>query len=187
MHALADARLTEKDFLNLLASGSERCELVEGRVVAMAGGTRRHAAIARNLLVALGSKLAGAGCEAFHSDMALRTGPSSVRLPDVAIYCDSEELEQDAAQQRILTRPRVVIEVLSPSTAGADRAVKLLEYKALASVDTVVLVNAATRRIDVFERVSETEWRNVTLLPGAILSLRDPPIAMSPEEIFGTA
>ena len=172
-------------FLDWVEQQDGKFELFRGRVIAMAGGTRRHARIAANIIGALDRKLAGSGCEVYGSDLALRTARDRIRFPDVAVYCDRTELDFDDDSQRLLERPCVVFEILSPSTAGQDRAIKLIEYRALPSVDTVVLVEPATRRLDVHQRHNETEWRSVTHLPGAGLTLRHPAISLTADEIFG--
>lgn len=182
----AEAFESVEEFLDWLQIQGARYELDDGRVVAMAGGSRLHALVARRLLVALDQKLTGTGCEAFHGDLALRTLPKSVRLPDVTIYCDREELDGDPSSQRVMEKPRVVFEVLSPSTASVDQVTKLVEYKTISSLDTIVFVHPTKRFLDVHERVSDTEWRSVTHLHPSTLRLRDPRVDLTAEEIFGS-
>jgi Uma2 family endonuclease len=185
MQARSDELMSIETFLGWAPLQDRRFELFQGRPVAMAGGSRRHSQIATRLLAALERKLRGSGCEAHGSDMAIRTGPATVRYPDAAVFCDRHELEGDAEVQHVLERPSVIFEVLSPSTAGQDRAVKLIEYRALHSLTTVVLVEPTSRRFDVHRRVSETEWLSVTHLPGATLTLTSPTLELTAEEIFG--
>lgn len=177
--------MTVEAFLDWVVRQEGKFELSNGRVIAMAGGTRRHSGIALNIIVALMRKLAGTGCEVHASDLAVRTGLDQIRFPDVSVFCDPEELSQDASAQRLLERPCLLFEVLSRSTAGEDRTYKLFEYRSLPSLSAIVLVEPETRRLDVYQRVSDSEWRNVTYLRGASLTLQHPEVTLTAEEIFG--
>jgi Uma2 family endonuclease len=187
MHFRAEQRLTVEEFFDLYGGREDRYELVDGVPEMMAGGTRRHARVSRNLLVALATKLSGGPCEPFGADMAVRTGDRTVRLPDVTISCDPADLQgdDDATEEvRFLSSPRVLIEVLSPSTTKSDRTGKLLEYQSLASVDSIVLIDPRRRSFSLYERVSELRWLNTLHLPGADLTLRDPAVTLTADEIF---
>ena len=50
---------------------------------------------------------------------------STVYVPDLAVICDPDKLHE----QYCLGAPTVVMEILSPSTAKADRLVKLNRYQ----------------------------------------------------------
>lgn len=176
-----------EDFLDWLKDQDARYELVDGQVLGMAGGTRLHAEITANLLTALRAKLKGGNCRAYHGDMAVRTRAASVRMPDVAVYCDRDELAEEPSRQIALERPCVIFEVLSPSTSSIDQITKMVEYKALPSLRTLVFVHPTKRYLDVHERVSDTEWRSVTHLHPASLQLRDPAVTLTAEDIFGDA
>lgn len=187
MHALADRKLTIEEFFEQYEGRDERWELVDGVPEMMAGGTRRHSRVARNILVALVTKLAGHACEPFGADMAVRTGDITVRLPDVTISCDPADVQGDDAageDVRFLVSPRVLIEVLSPSTEKLDRTDKLSEYQALPSVDSIALIHPHRRSISLYERVSSLKWLNTIHLAGADLTLRDPAVTITADEMF---
>lgn len=175
-------RMTEAQFFEWIEGQEGKFELVDGQVVGMAGGSLTHGRIARNLLTSLTLKLRGSGCEALGSDVALRTGPDQIRYPDVHVHCGTPK---EAGAEHALENPTIVFEVASPSTWRGDRIVKTAEYKAMPSVRSIVLVLSATRSLDVYERVSATEWRNTTLLPGTPLRLGNPDLVLTPEDIFG--
>ena len=54
--------------------------------------------------------------------------------------------------------PRVLFEVLSGGTSRTDLRIKLPEYKALPSVDTIVFVDIATERLRVVQRTGPSNW-----------------------------
>ncbi len=171
-----------EEFVRLYCDRDDgRWELDDGIPVMMAGATRRHGRVSMNIAAALHGRLRGTRCEAMF-DMFVVTGIRKLRVPDVGIYCDPRD-ENDEA--RVLRFPRVVFEVLSPSTEKDDKGTKLFEYQRLESVDTIVLVDSDTRELHLFERVGPAEWRNRTLPPGATLELRDPAMTISPDAIFG--
>jgi Uma2 family endonuclease len=112
----------------------------------MAGGSARHAAIAANLIIALGNRLRGTGCRPYGSDLAVQTGEASIRFPDVSVYCrdPSQPIDPDA---KLLGIPRVIFEILSPSTASNDQITKLAEYRAMPGVEEIVFVDPDGERI----------------------------------------
>ena len=82
--------------------------------------------------------------------MGTRAHARSFRLPDVSVFCGRNGPEDD--RERALTDPVVVIEVLSPSTAQHDRDVKVPEYRALPSVETIALIDPDTEAMTVWQR-----------------------------------
>lgn len=117
-------------------SATQRHELVDGWMYAMTGGTVAHERIASNLLIALGSHLAGGPCRAYKSDLKLRVG-DDFYYPDVMVRCGGEEPSPKATS---IDDADVVIEVLSPSTQRYDRGDKRLAYWKLPSLKHYLLV-----------------------------------------------
>lgn len=148
-------RVTVREFL-ALDLGDAKAELVDGLILMMAGGSRPHAAIAANLIVALGNRLRGTGCRPYGSDLALRTGETSIRFPDVSVYCRDDN-PQESGESKLLGVPRVVFEVLSPSTASNDQITKLAEYRALPGLRAVVFVDPENERVRLVASDSQTE------------------------------
>jgi Uma2 family endonuclease len=169
----AYALMDVEDFLDL-DLGDRKAELVDGMIYMMAGGSPRHAALSANLIIALGNKLRGSGCRPYGSDMPLRTRDRSIRFPDVTVYCGG------AGTDRLLDNPKVVIEVLSPSTRGNDEFVKLHEYLALSTVDYVVLVDPDRLRMRRVDRDGTGDW----LAEGSALDLPTLGISLSADEVF---
>ena len=162
-----------EDFLDL-DLGDHKAELVDGVIYMMAGGSEPHAAIAANLIIALGNKLRGSGCRPYGSDMPLRTRERSIRFPDVTVYCGKEGTE------RLLDNPKIVFEVLSPSTAANDQFVKLNEYLALTPVEHVVFVDPDKARVRRIDRDGSGEWQQ----SGTALDLPGLGITLTDAEIF---
>ena len=173
-------RVTVREFL-VMDLGEAKAELVDGIILMMAGGSPRHAAIAANLTIALGNRLRGTGCRPYGSDLAVRTGEASIRFPDVSVYC-RDDLGSDSGEAKLLGVPRVVFEVLSPSTASNDQITKLAEYRRLPGLKAIVFVDPETERVRVVDTAAE---RDAAWLPaGSDLDLPMLGISLPHNEIF---
>ena len=78
----------------------------------------------------------------------LRVSISSTRyvLPDASVSCDSGDLE---GENDIIYSPRLIVEVLSPSTEATDRGKKFRYYQSCPSIQEYVLVSTQERAVDV--------------------------------------
>ncbi|MEO8549143.1 MAG: Uma2 family endonuclease [Kofleriaceae bacterium] len=134
-------------------------EFLAGRVWAMAGGSPDHALIATNIATLLNIRLRGRPCAVFSSD--LRIGVQATQLvtyPDVSVICGSLERDPIDRTGQTITNPKVLVEVLSPSTAEYDRGEKIRHYKLIASLEAIVLVAHDARRLELWQRTGD-EWR----------------------------
>jgi Uma2 family endonuclease len=147
--------LTAEEFLEI-DFGEHKAELDNGVIRMMAGGTARHARVQGNIYVALANRLRGTGCGPYKPDMAARTRGRSIRYPDVSVYCGRDDLSND--DLKVFDDPRMVFEGLCAGTARTDLLVKLVEYKALASLDTIVFVDIATERLQIVQRTGPDGW-----------------------------
>lgn len=177
-------KLTIGEFLAAYGGREEKFELVDGVPVMMAGANRRHVRIMSNLVRRLAERLDGGPCEVLAADMGLAVSEFTYRLPDVGIYCDRRDTGPAEVEPMTLSYPKVLIEILSRSTEVTDHAIKVDEYQAIGSVDTIVLVHTSRDAFTTYERVSESEWRTVVHLPGQPLVLRDPSVSIPAAEIF---
>lgn len=149
--SLVDPRLlTAEEFLEINFGPDLKAELDNGVIRMMAGGIRDHARIQANVIMALGERLRGSGCRPYGSDMGVRVHEMSVRYPDVTVDCGSPS---DTGKDLVLSDPRIVIEVLSPSTRDLDLRVKKEEYRALPSVDTIAFIDPDTELLSISQRI----------------------------------
>ena len=150
--------LTADEFLEI-DFGEKKAELDNGVIRMMAGGSARHAEVQANIVAWLRLALRGSGCRPYGSDMATRTHDLSVRYPDVSVFCHHGRPNGD--QLKAFDDPRLIVEVLSAGTARTDLRVKLDEYRALDSVDTIVFVDIARERVRVIQRTAAHGWSDV--------------------------
>jgi len=80
--------------------------------------------------------------------------------------------------------PKVVVEVLSQSTSKYDQDVKLNEYRGLAGLDAVVMVDPDAKRVRLVERTGQEAWSVRWLECGAEVPLPSLGISLSHTEIF---
>ncbi len=150
--ALADFTprlLTADEFYQIDFGPDLKAELDNGYIRMMAGGSRDHARIQANIIIALGNRLRGSGCHPYGSDMSVRPHGMSVRYPDVTVDCGSPG---DTDKDTRLTAPRAIFEVLSPTTRDLDLRTKKEEYRSLDSIDTIVFVDPDTERMMTSQR-----------------------------------
>ncbi len=112
---------TAADYLAWEPAQLDRHEFVDGDVFAMAGAEDRHVTVAGNLYIALRQHLGGSPCRTFMSDMRLHVAAANCYFyPDVLVTCSALDL----ASPMVKTEPKLIAEVLSPSTAAYDRGLK---------------------------------------------------------------
>jgi Uma2 family endonuclease len=157
MTQLAHRRSTFAEYLSLEEISNVKHEYIDGLILAMAGGTPEHAALAASVSGILFGKLRGGRCRVFDSDLRVRT-PATGRAtyPDVTIVCGRREHDPD--DENTVVNPSVLIEILSPSTEQYDRGEKFEHYKRLESLHEVVFVACDARRIEVWRRTEGDHW-----------------------------
>jgi Uma2 family endonuclease len=149
----ARQRFTFADYLILEESSSVKHEFLDGHVWAMAGGTPDHGAIAADVIVALGSQLRDRPCRVFTSDVRIRVVATGLATyPDVSVVCGRQESDPADPNGHTVSNPRLLVEVLSPSTEDYDRGEKLAHYKQIESLQEIVLVAHEERRLEHWRR-----------------------------------
>jgi len=138
---------TFAEFLVWEQAQERRHEFIGGAAVMMAGGTRAHDRIQRNLLRRAGERLAGSGCEPLGPDMIVETGTGNGRYPDMTVDCGTFDPEALTA-----TAPFAVFEILSNSTRKTDMLIKLRDYDATPGIRYYVLIEQAEMLVLVYSR-----------------------------------
>ena len=105
-------KLTLQAFLEWENSQETRNEFYCGEVFAMVGARRAHGRVVANLARHIGNALDGTSCQVFHEGMKVQVADDAILYPDVFVTCDPADLRTDM----VFRAPKLVIEVLSPST-----------------------------------------------------------------------
>ena len=157
MSALPKPTMTPAEYLAKERAAAFRSEFLRGEMFAMAGASMNHTQIVSNLSGELYVRLKGGPCRVLSQDLRVHVAPSGLyTYPDIIIRCDPAQL-LDAAFDTLLN-PRVLIEVLSPSTERYDRGAKFQHYQQLASLTEYVLVAQDQPRCERFVRSPEGVW-----------------------------
>ncbi len=165
----APRRMTVEEFLDWDDGTDRRYELIDGVPVAMAPPRPVHGALVGTL--------------AGHLFVSLQTRPScGVRIgagvrsrlrgstwleADLAVSCSPA-----SADGTEVTDPILIVEILSPSTEAHDRRRKLPEYRALPTVQEILLVAQDAFYCEVHRRLDAGRWlTDLVQGPDAVLRL----------------
>lgn len=172
MNEPAVKRMTVDEFLPWAAAQpAGRYELVCGEIVAMAPERAEHARAKAHVWRALDAAIAKAGvpCEAFVDGLTVKIDEYTSYEPDALVNCGPAV----PGSSIVAPSPVVIVEVLSPSTAGIDKQVKMTDYFRLASVQHFIVVDL-TRNLVVHFRRAENGTVSAAFLSDGDIVL-DPP------------
>jgi len=179
-------RYTLRDYLDIEELGVVRHEFIDGEIVAMAGGTPEHAALAGAVGAALGAQLGEGPCRVYSADLRIR-----VLATGLATYADASVIcgpvERDPESPTHVTNPVVIVEVLSASTEDYDRGEKWEHYRRIAALRHYVLVAQDVARIEVWSRKEGDDWQHSTLARGDILALPAVDVTLDVDRIYTAA
>jgi Uma2 family endonuclease len=149
--------ISPEDYLEDERLSPIKHEYIRGLIYAMAGASKAHGIVAGNLFSLLRTHLRGTDCTTYITDIKVRMEAVNVYYyPDVTVTCDprdSASLEED-----FIRYPRLVIEVLSPTTAAFDRGDKFADYRTLETLEEYVLISQERMSVDCFRRNLEGLW-----------------------------
>jgi len=124
--------------VSLEEESSTRHEFLAGEIVAMAGGTPEHAAMAAEVIGQLREQIRGGSCRVFTSDLGIRVKATGLATyPDASVVCGPTERDPD--KKTNVTNPRVIVEwsgrlvlslITTPGTVKVDEPRLLRRYVA---------------------------------------------------------
>ncbi|MBX3127568.1 MAG: Uma2 family endonuclease [Polyangiaceae bacterium] len=171
-------RHTYAEYLAYERDSGLKHEFEDGEIVAMAGGTRRHNALASRVSAALESGRKP-GCVAFQSDQKVRVlATGRAMYPDASLVCGAIEGDPADPTGATITNPTLLVEVLSASTEEEDRGNKWQHYQLIPSLTQYVIVSQSHPRVECYTRLPSGAWEyldvtsgTLVLASGAILDL----------------
>lgn len=174
-------QFSAQDYLAWEPVQLDRHEFVDGDVFAMAGAEDRHVTVSMNIAFALRQHLSGSPCRTYMSDMRLQVAAAnSYFYPDVLVTCSPLDL----ASPLVKTEPKLIVEVLSPSTAAFDRGLKFSHYRSLASLEEYALIDLDTRTTDCYRKGPDGLWVLNPFARGSELVLTSVGLVLPSAQLF---
>ena len=169
------------DYLTWESTQLDRHEYLNGEVFAMAGAEDRHVTVTMNIAFALRQHLSGSPCRTYMSDMRLHVAAAnSYFYPDVLVTCSA----LDAASSLVKTEPKLIVEVLSASTAAYDRGLKFGYYRSLDSLQEYALIDLDSRSTDCYRKGADGLWVLHPFAKGESVTLASVALTLSAEQVF---
>jgi len=151
-------KFTYADYCTWDDGNSQRWELIDGEVYAMASPGANHQRILLALARKIGDYLDGKKCELFVAPFDVRLnhdkGDDTVVQPDLFVVCDPKKV---ADNKSCKGAPELVIEILSPSTTNHDKIRKFAKYRE-AGVDEIWFTDPTANIAEVFQRGNDGQY-----------------------------
>ena len=172
---------THEQFFAWQERQDDRYELVDGQPLRMmAGASNAHVAVSVNIIVQLGTQLRGKPCRPFHGDGSVQTRRGNIRRPDIGVDCGPF-----VANGYKATAPRMVAEVLSPSTRDFDTFRKVEEYQLIGSLQRILLIDPNRPEVAVWHREEGGEWEHSVVRGiGETIAMPEIGVALPMAEIY---
>jgi Uma2 family endonuclease len=152
-------RYTFAEYLVFEEAAEWKHEFHEGEILAMSGASPEHALITASMTAVLHGLLAGKPCRVYSSDLKIAVKPAErVVYPDASVVCGPLEYDPNDPKRHVVTNPRVIVEVLSPTTEGYDRGEKFRHYRGIASLAEYVLISQTAAVVETFFRQADGSW-----------------------------
>jgi Uma2 family endonuclease len=178
---------TLRDYLDVEEVSVVRHELINGEIVAMAGGTPEHAALASAIPAQLGDQLRGQPCRTYSADLRIRVQATGLATyADASVVCDP--VLRDPSSPTHVINPKVVFEVLSPGTEFYDRGEKREHYQQIGTLCEYVLLSQDKPRIELWSRNTATaEWSYAVYGSGDVVELPSIRSRLDVDELYTAA
>lgn len=194
----AKAWYSPEEYLAFDNAAEGRFEYMDGRITPVgqpdmvnvldptfrAGASPAHYRLANRLAGLLFGRLQK-GCEAASSDARVHIPVTRAYVyPDLVIVCGKPEYLDPEAALPSLTNPKVIIEILSESTADYDRMGKFMRYRSIETLQEYVLIDSRQLAVEVFSR-HEGGWKYVPANePGDALTLASVGVTVTLGELY---
>jgi len=178
MASNAPRRVTVDEFLAFEGEGDTRYQLVRGVITAMAPAQSAHG----EMVMRLGSRIMAGlrpPCRVI-GEAGIRPArrDDTYWQADLAVNCRPRQ-----SGEVYIEAPSLLVEVLSPSTAAVDRTLKLDDYRAIPSVQHILLVATDRVAIEHWQRGGDF-WQVRELGPGDMLEVADLGITIPLDDLY---
>jgi Uma2 family endonuclease len=148
---------TPEQYLEFDRNSEFRNEYIYGEIVPMVGATPWHSLISNNVGREFSIRFLAHGCRTFDASLRVCLNREAIyAYPDATVVCGQLEYLDD--KKDTVTNPKIVVEVLSPTTKNYDLGQKLRMYWSIASLTDVLLIDQGRVWLEYWYRVPGGEW-----------------------------
>jgi Uma2 family endonuclease len=149
--------VTPEQYLEFDRSSDRTHEYLFGEIIPVESGTVAHSLIGANSLVAIANRLSTDSCRAYNPNLRVCVDrKSSYVYPDVTVVCG--KLEYTDGRQDTVTNPKIIVEVLSPTTLNYDLGAKTRMYWKIASLTDLLFIDQEKVWIEYWFRSPGGKW-----------------------------
>jgi Uma2 family endonuclease len=172
--------ISPTDYLDIERQSPIRHEYRRGLVYAMAGGTDNHDRLALNLLSLINLKLGDSECRFHSGNVKVNYQDQFYYYPDAFVTCDP----RDRDDRYVKRYPKLIVEVLSPSTQVFDTGEKFDDYQQLESLEEYVLISQDNQRVECRRRTSTNAWETIVYEAGDRVILKSIDLDFAITELY---
>ncbi|NJK70451.1 MAG: Uma2 family endonuclease [Microcoleus sp. CSU_2_2] len=172
-----------EEYLSLERENTFRHEYRRGLVYAMAGGSDDHSRLTINFLTVINFHLRDGDYQFFSADVKVNYTDVFFYYPDAFVTCDP----RDRNDRYVKRYPKLIAEVLSPSTEKFDRGDKFEDYRQLESLEEYVLIAQDEMRVECRRRVKDGSaegWETVVYGAGDLVVLQSIELEVAIAELY---
>jgi Uma2 family endonuclease len=146
----------------------------------IANESENHSAICINLLSAIHGHLRQTDCRFYGSDVKVSYGDRFFYYPDAFVTCDP----RDRTDRYVKRYPKLIAEVLSPSTELFDRTTKFEDYQVIETLEEYVLIDQEKIAVECRRRVAGDRWESQIYQAGDRVELISIGLTITIEDLY---
>ena len=149
-------KLSVEEYLAVDRAAERRSEYHDGELFPVPAASWAHARVSANTIHRFSERLYGHPCHVADASVRLRVSPTQFVYPDLVVVCGDPAFTDE--EQDTITNPKVIVEILSPSTADYDYGGKFALYRRLPSFEEYLLIAQEEPLIEVFRKTPDGRW-----------------------------
>ncbi len=176
--------MAAEDFERLISDETNcRYELIGGLVYNMTGSSPKHSNIAGRIELRLNLQVGDDGPCRVHHEQYVAIPDSTPLCPDVVLTCDARDWDDDKISKPFRIQfPRLIVEILSPSTEKRDRKYKFTRYQSCSALEVYMLASQYEPYIEVYRLANE--WQKEVFTAGQSIDLEPLNLKLNIDEIY---
>ncbi|MEP6925025.1 MAG: Uma2 family endonuclease [Pyrinomonadaceae bacterium] len=184
MSAVLKQNYTLEEYFELDRNSDANYEYFDGEIFEMSGVSPNHARIEHRLNRIFGARADEKGCEVFPANLRIKVPDlPPYRYPDLSVVCGAAKFETIGGLE-CLTNPKMLVEVLSNSTASFDKGDKFKFYKSIESFNEYLLISQFEKLVTQYIRHNERFWLRGDYETGETIKITTLDFDLNVEEIY---